>query len=163
VTHEHDDSGDVTKYIVSGIFSGRGPGRLLAALGLAITIVAFAGCASILFSANAPDTDVNSPTFLGGPLPSGIPLGIVYFLGGGAGTVVAMIGSSMARAGARGGNTLVHLVIVIAIVAAGVVGLDKVLAGAPLSTLTPHFYFSSTGASGSGGDDDDAEQGGLFS
>lgn len=144
--HEHDNSGDPTKYILTGIFFGKGPGRLLAVLGLAITIVAFTGCASILFNPNGPETDVNSPTFFGGMLPSGIPLGIVYFLGVAAGTVVAMIGSSMARAGARGRNTLVHLLISIAIIAASFIGLGKVLAGAPLSTLTPHFYFSSTDA-----------------
>jgi hypothetical protein len=134
--YEYDDVRDFTKYI----FSGKGPGRALAALGVAIGLVCAAGWMSIIFAVfNARGPNVQSLNFFGDVLPSGIPVGIVYFLGVGAGGVIAKVGSSMAKSGAQGRNTLGHLVIAVAIVIATIMCLDKMLDGAPLSTLTPHF------------------------
>jgi hypothetical protein len=135
-TNELADPTDFARYI----FSGKGSGRVLAAFGLAIAFIAVAGWVSIIFAdMNARGPNVQSLSFFGDVLPSGIPVGIVYFLGIGAGGVTARIGSSMARAGAQGNNTLGHLVVTMAIIIASIICLDKVLAGAPLSTLAPHF------------------------
>jgi hypothetical protein len=140
-TNELADPTDLTKYI----FSGKGPGRALAAFGAAFAFIGAAGWASIIFAdMNARGPNVQSLSMFGDALPSGIPVGIVYFLGAGAGGIIAKIGASMARAGTQGKNTLSHLVITVTIIVFSIACLNNILAGAPLSTLTPHFATTGT-------------------
>jgi hypothetical protein len=115
---------------------------VLVVFGLLVVMVAFAGWASIVFGTAKYDTNVKAGNFgamLGERLPSGIPIGVVYFLGFGVGGLLLSIGSSMAKAGARGANLFGHLIVTIGIIAVAIFVLFRVLGGAPLSTLTPSF------------------------
>ncbi|MEU5877845.1 hypothetical protein [Spirillospora sp. NPDC047279] len=119
--------------VFQALVSGKGPGRLLGVLGVLITCFFFAGWASLIMThcGSGPDA------MLGRRLPSGVQVGVVYFLGFGAGGLIAYLGASMAKS--RGAGTIGHWVVVLAVIAVVFAGVDHVLGGAPLSTLYPDF------------------------
>lgn len=144
-SHEHNYDLDVTGF--GALFTGRGPGRILAVLGLAVAALCFAGWFSIILGGARGLDDSSSPSdLLGTVLPSGVPVGAVYFLGFGLGGILFAVGTSMAKAGARGANLLGHLTVVLVIAAASVIGLIRVLDGAALAALKPSFSGSATTA-----------------
>jgi hypothetical protein len=132
--YDLDDSG------LGAMFQGRGPGRIVIALGLALVVFGFVGWASIIFggwsSSQMPD---DFSAVLGQVLPSGLPVGIVYFLSLGLGGVVSKLGSSMAKAATQGASTFGHLLAAIVIIGLALFAMSAMLGGAPLSALTPHF------------------------
>jgi hypothetical protein len=121
------------------LFEGRGPGRILLVVGLVVALASFAGWMSIIFGASTESGADGAQDFLGQQLPSGVRVGVAYFLGFGAGGVVSSIGAAMATAGARRGVTVGHWVVTVVLLSALVLGVLVVLGGAPLSALTPHF------------------------
>lgn len=131
--YDYDESG------INGLFQGRGPGRILILAGMVVAGFCFTGWASIVFGfarGAAPD---GPGAMLGKLLPSGIPVGIVYFLGFGAGGIMMKIGSSMTKAAAKGAGTLGHFVATVVIIALAAFACTAVLAGAPLEALMPRF------------------------
>lgn len=140
--HQHHHDYDLDPMGTAALFTGRGPGRVLLAIGWLVILFCFAGWASIVFgmaTGSGPAPGAGFEGMLGKRLPSGVPVGIVYFLGCAAGGAVAMLGGGMAKAAARGRGVLAHLVVSVVVVAAGGVGVIGVLDGAPLSALLPHF------------------------
>jgi hypothetical protein len=121
------------------LFEGRGPGRLLLVVGLLVTVVSFAGWMSIVFHGPSdPQAVQGFGDILGRRLPSGIRVGVVYFLGFGAGGLVASVGAAMARTGARRGVTAGQWIVTVILLGALVAGLLGVLGGASPSALLPN-------------------------
>jgi hypothetical protein len=122
------------------LFEGRGPGRLLLVVGLLVTVVSFAGWMSIVFHGGSSDPQAAQGfgDMLGRRLPSGIRVGVVYFLGFGAGGLVLAVGAAMARTGARKGVTAGHWIVTVILLGALVAGLFGVLGGASPSALLPN-------------------------
>jgi hypothetical protein len=137
----------------SAFFTGRGPGRLLMVIGLCVIVFGFAGWASIVFSGFGRLESFSGVSGFGGPgrlpepsamlgsrLGSGIPVGIVYFLGFGFGGVLLAIGQSMAKAGGtRQGSLIGHYLATGVVVGAALFALVSALGGSPVSSLVPHF------------------------
>jgi len=140
------------------LFTGRGPGRALMVVGLCVVVCGFAGWASIVFGAATSITgsagsvgsmsSFEPPNLLGPRLGSGMPLGIVYFLGFPFGGLLVVVGRSMAKAGARGGGLTGHLVTSVAVVAVGVLAVAYALGGSSPSALVPKFSGGTGEASG---------------
>lgn len=141
-THQHQHDYDYDETGINSLFQGQGPGRILILAGMVVAGFGFAGWASIVFgvfgSAHGPAPDVPG-AMLGQLLPSGIRIGIVYFLGFGAGIIMMKIGSSMAKAATKGAGTLGHFVATVVIIALVAFACAAVLAGAPLDALWPRF------------------------
>ncbi|GAA4603435.1 hypothetical protein BJY16_004614 [Actinoplanes octamycinicus] len=129
--HRHEHHRDEGPF--QAFFVGAGPGRILIAAGMLIAAAGFTGWASIIFG------ERSGSSFLGATLPSGVPVGVVYFLGFGLGGVLVAVGSSMAKAALHGGSRIAHYVITAVLLGGSAGGLNLALAGAPLSTLTPSF------------------------
>lgn len=141
-THNHQHDYDETGF--SGLFNGRGPGRLVIVVGMAIAGFGFVGWASIVFGFwprgdTQPDVGHDMQSMLGNVLPSGLPVGVVYFIGFGLGAVLMTIGSSMAKAAARNGGYLAHLVVTAVLLALVGVAAATVLAGATWDAVAPDF------------------------
>ncbi len=137
-THHHQHEHPQDEGPFQAFFVGSGPGRVLIVLGVIVVLAGFTGWASIVFGF-ARD-DVTSPSdVLGAELPSGVPVGVVYFLGVGFGGILASIGSSMAKAAARHGSQKAHLALTLLLIIVSLGGLLLVLDGAPVSALTPRF------------------------
>jgi hypothetical protein len=124
------------------LFTGRGPGRVLMALGLCVIAFCFAGWMSIVFGGitHGPMPDGEE---LGRPLGSGIPVGVVYFLGFLFGGLLSVIGRSMAKAAARRANPVGHLITTAVISGVGLIAVLYALGGSPPSALVPSFAGSS--------------------
>ncbi|GAA2877383.1 hypothetical protein Acy02nite_62540 [Actinoplanes cyaneus] len=120
------------------LFTGRGPGRVLMILGLCVVGFSFAGWMSIVFGAMSGGIK-GPPDMLGARLGSGIPVGAVYFLGVGFGSVLMIIGRSMAKAGAKGGSHAGHLVSTVIVTLIGVLGVGYALGGSSPAKLVPSF------------------------
>ncbi|MFJ4849200.1 hypothetical protein [Streptomyces sp. NPDC088733] len=144
-SHQHHHDYDQSPF--QAFFAGRGPGRILIVAGLALAMVAFTGWMAIVFQLGSGD--VSGPEdALGDRLPSGVPVGAVYFFGFGVGGILMAVGSSMAKAAAHRDSRVGHLVITIVISVATVLGLFLVLDGAPVSALTPRFSDGGSGGTG---------------
>lgn len=115
---------------MSALFHGRGPGRILILLGGALIAFGFVGWMMLLFHG-----DDSRPLF-GSNLPSGLPLGAVYFGAMLAGAVTAGIGTTMANAATTGLN-FSHWIMSVLVVAAVGFATIRVLDGAPLSAINP--------------------------
>lgn len=139
-THQHQHDHDYDDTGINGLFHGRGPGRLVIVAGMAIAGFGFVGWASIVFGFwQQGDTPRSAASMLGNVLPSGLPIGIVYFIGFGLGATLMKIGSAMAKAAARNGGYLGHLVVTVALLALVVVAAAMVLAGATWDAVAPDF------------------------
>ncbi|MFF3249426.1 hypothetical protein ACFYWP_00055 [Actinacidiphila glaucinigra] len=146
-SHHHQHHHDYDQSPFQAFFAGRGPGRILIVVGLALAMVAFTGWMAIVFQLGSGD--VSGPEdALGDRLPSGIPVGAVYFIGFGVGGTLMAIGSSMAKAAVRRNSRVTHVVITMVVSVATVLGLSLVLDGAPISALMPRF--SASGSEGTG-------------
>ncbi|ANZ35489.1 hypothetical protein BBK82_04740 [Lentzea guizhouensis] len=131
--HDHDDND------FNGLFLGRGPGRLVIVVGMAVAAFGFVGWASIIFGSWHRKGPSDGESMLGDVLPSGLPIGVVYFIGFGLGAVLVQIGSSMAKAAARNGGFLGHLVVAVVLLAIVGVAAATVLAGAGWDAVAPDF------------------------
>lgn len=133
-THHHQHDYDIDPTGIQALFLGKGPGRVLILFGLLVVMFGVAGGVSVVFGVG----NGMEP----GNLPSGVSVAVVYILGTGVGSILMAIGASMAKAGARGANRIGHLAVTVLVIAGSLFGLDQVLAGAPVSTLTPSFSTS---------------------
>jgi hypothetical protein len=141
--HQHQHDYDLDPTGMHALFLGKGPGRLLMVVGLLVAMTSFVGWVSIIFRAAAAGVAGfgfdGLGSFFGAILPSGVPVGLVYFIGFGVGVVLTAVGASMAKAGAKGANPARHLLVTVVIIALAAFGLVQVLAGAPITVLVPHF------------------------
>lgn len=132
--HDYDETG------INGLFHGRGPGRLVIVAGMAIAGFGFVGWASIVFGFwHRHEAPADMGSMLGTVLPSGLPVGVVYFIGFGLGAVLMKVGSSMAKASARNGGYLGHLVVTVVLLALVGVAAAAVLSGATWDAVAPDF------------------------
>lgn len=139
-THRHQHDYELDDAGISGLFHGRGPGRLVILAGMAIAGFGFVGWASIVFGfwhQQEPPQDMTS--MLGAVLPSGLPVGIAYFLGFGLGAVLMKIGSSMAKAARRGSGFFGHLVAAVLLLGLTGVAVVAMVGGASWDLLAPDF------------------------
>jgi hypothetical protein len=120
------------------LFTGRGPGRVLMAAGLCVAGFCFAGWMSIVFGGMSGG--IGGPQdLLGARLGSGIPVGVVYFLGFGYSGVLMTIGHSMAKTAGDGGSRKGHLITTLAVSAAGLLAVVYALGGTSPAALVPSF------------------------
>jgi hypothetical protein len=138
--HQHHHEYDYDQSGINVVFLGRGPGRLLVLIGMLIAGFNFTGWGSIIFGMwrNRQPSDDDLSSILGQMLPSGLPVGVVYFFGFGVGIVIMKLGASMAKAASRGSGVAGHLVATILIVTFTALGTIAVLDGAPFHLLVPH-------------------------
>lgn len=123
---------------LQAFFDGKGPGRLLIVLGIAVAAFMFIGWMSLIMNNCGP----GSPTPFQNKLPSNVPVAAVYFVGFGTGGLVAAIGAAMARSGkARSPG---YWVMVALIIAGLLYAVNAVLAGASPHELVPKFGNCST-------------------
>ena len=95
--HEHRYGPDDP---IDELFQGRGPGRLLMAVGLVVALCGFAGWMYLILSA-ATSVGDGGPSSGGGPFETewlGLPAGMVAFGAFALGGVIAGIGGSMSKA-----------------------------------------------------------------
>ena len=113
------------------------PGKALVMAGGSLSILAFAGWASIIFRAFASQGE----TGYGPTLPTGIPLAAFYFVWCGGGAIIAAVGSSMTRAvnKRKRASVLGYSVMSIAVVLATVATVNHFRGSTPIQDLMPRF------------------------
>jgi plastocyanin len=123
--------------LFSPVFNGRGPGRVLAVLGILISLGGFAGLAFIAFDFVRALGMAGGGPAMPHDLPSGVPLAVVYaggFVGGG---FVGALGDAMATAGAGRSPGVGHWLIFFLVLAVLGVCVIQVLGGASPAVLNP--------------------------